>query len=96
MTKKELVAAIAKTTGLTVDVAGSAVDAAIAHIAAELKGGGEVKITGLATFTCFRQEPRIARNPRTGGEVKVPAKWAVKIKPGKALTDAVQDVAVTA
>ena len=40
-------------------------------------------------FDCRRRPPRIARNPKTGAAVNLPAKSAVHFKPGKAMRDRV-------
>lgn len=94
MNKTELVEKVAATTDLKFVDAKAAVDAAIAHIGEELKGGGRVTIPGFATFNCYRAGSRMAHNPATGGKVEVPEKWVVKIKPSEGLKKAVQGVAV--
>ena len=46
---------------------------------------GKVEIDGFGTFELQKRKPRIARNPRTGGRIDVPAKVVVKFKPANAL-----------
>ncbi|QJW94007.1 HU family DNA-binding protein [Frigoriglobus tundricola] len=44
-----------------------------------------VEIDGFGAFEVFERKARIARNPRTGARLDVPAKRAVKFKPANAL-----------
>ena len=47
--------------------------------------GRRVEMRGFGSFTVKEYEPYIGRNPRTGKQVAVPAKRAIKFKAGKAL-----------
>lgn len=49
----------------------------------------EVTLTGLAKFTVIEKPARTGRNPATGEAIAIAAHSAVKIKPLKALRDAV-------
>ena len=53
-----------------------------------LKDEGKVSLTGFCTFTKQHKEARTARNPRTGEDVRVPARNVVTIKAGSKLKDA--------
>ena len=46
---------------------------------------GTVEINGFGAFALCQRKARLARNPRTGARVDVPAKVAVKFKPAGAL-----------
>ncbi|MBI2039331.1 MAG: HU family DNA-binding protein [Candidatus Niyogibacteria bacterium] len=59
-------------------------------IADTLRSGGEVSISGFGTFSVIARKARVARNPRTGEAVHVPATKAPKFKAGKGLKDAVK------
>ncbi len=56
-----------------------------------LKGGMKVSLTGLGSFSVKERRGRIARNPKTGEKVDVPAKKVVKFKPGKDLIQILHD-----
>lgn len=51
----------------------------------ELDAGGIVPLFGLGRLTVVQRAACKRRNPRTGESVDVPAKRAVKFKPGKEL-----------
>lgn len=50
---------------------------------------GRIEVRGFGSFNLHHREPRIARNPKTGEQVKVSAKAIPYFKPGKALREAV-------
>jgi nucleoid DNA-binding protein len=51
----------------------------------DLKVGEKLELRGLGSFKAITRKPMMARNPRTGEAVKVPAKRAVKFKPAPAV-----------
>ena len=55
-----------------------------------LAKGQDVDIAGFGKFVVNQRAARMARNPRTGEQVKVPATKVAKFKPSKALKDAVK------
>lgn len=65
------------------------IKATIESISEELENGGEVKLIGFGTFSVIQRAERMGKNPRTGEEIKIPAKKSPKFKPGQALVDAV-------
>ena len=89
MNKTELVAEIAKNTGLTKTDSERAIEAFLNAIAATLKKGDEDRLVGFGTFSVTAREATTGRNPRTGEEIKIPASKQPKFKAGKALKDAV-------
>lgn len=90
MNKSELVEALAKSTKLSkVDVT-KVLDAFVESCKKELKKGGEVNLVGFLSLKKVKRSARTGRNPRTGKELKIPAKNIVKAKVGKALQDAVK------
>ena len=66
------------------------VDGMIDAIVTTLKKGGEVSIAGLGIFAVKARAARMARNPKTGEQVKVPATKVPKFRAAKALKDAVK------
>ena len=55
-----------------------------------LKKGDEVSIAGLGIFSTKQRAARVARNPRTGASVNVPAMKVPKFRAAKALKDSVR------
>lgn len=85
MTKAELVAAMAKEAGVSKAVAGKALEVFMGTVADELKKNNKIGLVGFGTFSVVKRKARTGRNPRTGQEIKIKAKKAIKFKPGKNL-----------
>jgi len=58
-------------------------------IVKSLKAGDKIEIRGFGSFRTRQRKPRIARNPKTGACVDVPAKRIAYFKPSKELKDLV-------
>jgi DNA-binding protein HU-beta len=58
-------------------------------IAAELRRGRKVQITGFGNFETRRRKARTARNPRTGRAMAIKASVAPVFRAGKSLKDLV-------
>jgi DNA-binding protein HU-beta len=54
-----------------------------------LKRGGEVSVAGFGIFSVKSRAARMARNPKTGEQVRVAAKRVPKFRPAKGLKDAI-------
>ena len=54
-----------------------------------LKKGGEVSIAGFGIFSVKQRAARMARNPKTGEQVKVEAKRVPKFRAAKGLKDTI-------
>ena len=89
MNKTELVAALAAKTELSKKDAEKALNAVVETITEALKAGDKVALVGFGTFEAKQRPARVARNPRTGEEIKVEASKTPAFKAGKALKDAV-------
>lgn len=89
MNKTELIAFVAKQTGTTVASAAASVEAVFSGITNSLKSGDKVSIIGWGAFEVTQTKPRIGRNPKTGEEIKIPARRQPKFKAGKELKEAV-------
>jgi DNA-binding protein HU-beta len=89
MNKAELTAAIVKKTGFTKKDAEKALGAITDVIAAALKKGDKVQIVGFGSFEVRKRPARVARNPRTGEQIRIAASKAPVFKAGKGLKDSV-------
>ena len=78
MNKSELVAAVQEATQLKKKDAEAAVVAFVDTIKEALKKGEKVQLIGFGTFESKERPARVARNPRTGEEIKVKASKALK------------------
>ncbi len=87
MNKSELVAAVQEATQLKKKDAEAAVVAFVDTVKDALKKGDKVQLIGFGTFESKDRPARVARNPRTGEEIKVPASKAPVFKASKALKD---------
>jgi DNA-binding protein HU-beta len=65
------------------------IDGVFGDIEAACIAGEAVKIPGFGQFKVRDRAARMARNPATGEQVKVPAKRVFKFLPAKALKEAV-------
>ena len=87
MKKAELIAAVAEKTGLSKKDVNEVINATIETIEEALKDGKKVTFIGFGSFETVTRAPRIARVPKTGEEVKIPATKAVKFKAGKKIKE---------
>ncbi|GAB5047443.1 HU family DNA-binding protein [Thermodesulfovibrio sp. TK110] len=53
-----------------------------------LSKGEKIEIRGFANFKVKQRPERIARNPKTGQQIKIPAQRAIHFKMSKALREA--------
>jgi DNA-binding protein HU-beta len=86
--KSELIDAVASNAGLSKAQSSKVVDTLFGPesvIAAELKGGGKVQITGFGTFQARQRAARVGRDPRTGAAVQIKAANVPSFKAGQAL-----------
>ena len=90
MNKQELIAKIAKDTGIAKSNAAGAIESFIDGITRALKKGETITFVGFGTFKTSQRKARVARNPRTGAPIKVPKRRVVRFSAGKALKNAVK------
>ncbi|MBN9102146.1 MULTISPECIES: HU family DNA-binding protein [unclassified Pseudonocardia] len=88
MNKTQLVDALAARMGDRRSAA-TAVDGLLETIVDTVKGGGSVSITGFGVFEARARAARVARNPRTGDVVDVPATTVPAFRPGAGFRTAV-------
>ncbi|MCB1149952.1 integration host factor subunit beta [bacterium] len=89
MTKADIVEDIAQKTGLTKKEVGETVDLFLEEISKLLVDGHHLEIRGFGTFKVKERKERMARNPRTGDAVPVPARKVPIFKVSKMLKDRV-------
>ena len=89
MKKAEFIDYIAEQMDISKNDAGKFLDIFITgiheHICSE-----EVRIPGLGIFTRTKRKARIGRNPQTGAEIQIAAKWAPVFKASSQLKEVVQ------
>ncbi len=90
MTKKELVAAMADSAGISKAKAEKAFNAFIDGVIGSLKSGEKVTIVGFGTFSVSHRAARMGRNPQTGAAINIPAAKVPKFTAGKGLKDAIR------
>lgn len=89
LNKAQLIAEVAKDSGMTKVDAERAVKSTFDAISRSLKKGSNVTLIGFGTFSVYNRKARKGKNPRTGETIKIAAKKVPKFKAGKALSDAV-------
>ncbi|PSQ79743.1 MAG: hypothetical protein BRD46_05810 [Bacteroidetes bacterium QS_8_68_15] len=76
VTKADIVDRISEGTGLTKIETEAVVEGFMTTVADALKEGERIELRGFGSFKVVRRAPRTARNPHTGEEVPVEARWA--------------------
>ena len=89
MNKQDVVAAVARSSGISKTSANTAVEAVFAAITDTLRKGEDFRLVGFGTFSTRLRAARQGRNPRTGETIQIPASTQPKFKPGRPLKDAV-------
>jgi len=88
--KSELVSALnEKLPELQIRDVELALNCVLEQMADALVHGERIEIRGFGSFDCRHRPSRIARNPKSGESVNLPAKVAVHFKPGKKMRDRV-------
>jgi DNA-binding protein HU-beta len=88
--KGEVVARLARETGLTKVDAGRVLDAFVEQVLRSLKKGEKVKILGFGTFDVFRRRARNGVDPRSGAPIRIPARRWPRFTASKELRAAVK------
>ena len=90
MTRADLVASMAATSGWTKAAADRALRALLASIRSSLKRGQPVTLVGFGTFAVARRKARRGKNPRSGKPMNVSGGRMPCFKPSKELKRAVR------
>lgn len=89
LTKSKLITKVAERGGLPRKQVEKVINTVFDAMASSLIQGNRIEMRGFGTFSVKHYDPYVGRNPRTGDEVHVPAKRAIKFRVGKALRDMV-------
>ena len=89
MTKSELIERLAARKSLSLKDTETYVKDILESITNSLEEGARVEIRGFGSFVLHYRQPRVGRNPKTGGTVSLDAKAVPHFKAGKELKDRV-------
>ena len=87
MNKTELIAEIAKKTGLSKKDAEKALNATVETVSEAMAAGNKVQLVGFGSFETKTRAAHMGRNPRTKEAMQFPAKTVPVFKAGKALKE---------
>lgn len=91
MTRSELVAQLAKRFPLlSLEDTDIAVKEILEALSETLANGRRVEIRGFGSFCLKYKAPRLARNPKTGEKIPLPARYVPHFKAGKEMRQAVK------
>lgn len=90
MHKDELIKEIAKSTKLLAKDIEAFINSFMETVTKALKKGDEVRLIGFGSFKTAKTKARVGRNPKTGKELKIPAKRRPKFVAGAKLKSAVE------
>ena len=95
MTKADLVERVYEAIGpgVTKKDCAAIIDAFLNSVKQSLASGEHIEIRGFGTFKVRRRKPRLARNPRTGEAVQVPARAVPVFKPSRLFKEEVAEAA---
>ena len=80
MNKRDIVAAVARETGIKKVLAEKTVDSVLHAIRKNAKKG--IQIIGFGSFSVVKRRARKCKNPRTGATFTVQASNVIKFRPG--------------
>ena len=90
MTKTDIIAGIAKETGLTKADSERALNAFLALAKAAIGREGRFPLAGFGTFVVVNRKARAGRNPQTGQPIQIKASKAIRFRPGKELSEGIK------
>lgn len=90
MTKEEMIAEMAKGSGITKKQAGEALASFMSNVTTQLQKGNKVSFAGFGTFNVSNRKARQGRNPQTGATISIPAAKVPVFRAGKGLKEAVR------
>ena len=92
MTKQEIVAEIAKQTGVEKTVVMSVVEAFMESVKDSMIAGNEVFLRGFGSFIIKKRAEKVARNISKNTTITIPAHSIPAFKPAKSFLAAVKEV----
>ena len=90
MNKADVIDTMANEASISKAAAEKALAAFTDGIKNALRKGENVSLIGFGAYTVIERKARVGRNPRTGEEIRIPAKRAIKFKIGKGLRESVE------
>ena len=91
MNRSDVVDALIERTGMTHAQVSAVLTAFGGVLTDAVAAGTTVRLSGLMTVQTAERAARVGRNPRTGEPLQIPARRAVRITAGSALTAAARD-----
>ena len=89
MTQSQIMKELATATGSSTKAAKTFVTSFADMAVRETKKNGMFVIPGIGRLVRVDRKARMGRNPQTGEQIKIKAKTVVRLRPSKALKDAV-------
>ena len=80
MNKSQLINAVAEQTNLTKNDVKKAIDVFFDIAEQKLQQGDKLVISGFGVFSVAQVSERVGRNPRTGEQVRIPARRSVRFR----------------
>jgi len=90
MTKDEMIAIMAESSGITRKQATQALESFMDNVTKSLTKGTKVSFSGFGTFAISNRKARTGRNPQTGATISIPASKVPVFRAGKNLKEAVR------
>jgi DNA-binding protein HU-beta len=94
MNKADLINYVAAEASVTKKEAKSLIETVITGIIEGLTADGKVTLVGFGTFSLAARAARLARNPKTGESVDVPAKVVPKFRASVSLKEVFEDFSI--
>ena len=95
LTKADMTESLFGELGLNKREARELVDTFFEDLRAALETGEQVKLSGFGNFDLRDKDQRPGRNPKTGQEIPITARWVVTFRPGQKLKARVEAYAGT-
>jgi integration host factor subunit beta len=83
---------VSAASGITLKDAGVVMETILSTIVQALRAGEKAELRGFGSFRMRQRRGRIARNPKTGASVEVPAKRIPYFTPGKDLKAGLEEL----
>ena len=90
MTKADMVVGIAQSIGMTKTDTADVLDTLLEAISSALERGEKIEMRGFGVFKVEQRKARVARNPKTGQEVRIPSRAVPVFKPSDHLKNRIQ------
>lgn len=90
LTRADITNSLEKEIGLSSRESAGLVNAIIDHITTALSRGETVKLAGFGVFSVTHKKERLGRNPKTGEEARINARYVVSFKPSPKLKHRVE------